>query len=50
MVATWTSMGGSFTADPVVGVDQDGRLEVFAVGSDAHIRHDWQLAPNDGWA
>lgn len=27
----------------------DGRLEIFYVGPDARIFHDWQLEPNAGW-
>ncbi len=30
--------------------NNDGRLEVFAVGSDGYLWHIWQLAPNSGWS
>ena len=33
-----------------VAVDQDGRLEVFATGTDSAVWHIWQTAPNNGWS
>jgi hypothetical protein len=27
----------------------DGRLEVFAIGSDNNLHHIWQTSPNNGW-
>jgi hypothetical protein len=33
-----------------VSRNQDGRLEVFARGTDGALWHKWQLAPNSGWS
>ena len=30
--------------------DADGRLEVFARGTDNALWHIWQTAPNNGWS
>jgi len=35
---------------PVVISNADGRLEVFAIGSDKSLYHGWQTAPNNGWS
>lgn len=45
----WASRGGVIF-EPVVGNDQDGRLEVFARGTDGALWHIWQTAPNNGWS
>ena len=45
----WASRGGAIF-NPVVGNNQDGRLEVFARGTDGALWHIWQTAPNDGWS
>jgi hypothetical protein len=54
------SLGGSFQTMgnigpithvyPAVGRNADGRLEIFALGSDRALWHNWQTAPNSGWA
>jgi hypothetical protein len=41
-----TSLTNQFT----VGSNQDGRQEVFAVGSDGNVWQIWQTAPNGGWS
>lgn len=41
-----TSLTGTFT----VGGNQDGRQEIFAVGSDGNVWQIWQTAPNGGWS
>jgi len=33
-----------------VGVNGDGRLEIFGNGTDHAIWHNWQTAPNNGWS
>lgn len=33
-----------------VGLNRDGRLEVFVMGEDAALWHVWQVAPNVGWS
>jgi acylphosphatase len=45
----WSSMGGVIF-DPVTTNNQDGRLEVFAKGSDGALWHIWQTAPSNGWS
>jgi len=46
----WTSLSTPTTTTsspyPVVGQNKDGRLEVFAVGSDGALWHTWQPKPN----
>jgi len=34
----------------VCGRNKDGRLEVFARGTDNALWHIWQTAPNNGWS
>ena len=51
----WASLGGdtqgsSLTTRPVVGRNQDGRLEVFARGTDNVLWHIYELAPNGSWS
>lgn len=58
--AAWSSMRGNLPphirfADtlgsrPAIIRNFDGRLEVFALGSDRAIWHIWQTAPNGGWS
>ena len=57
---TWTGLSGmptlpvSILADPIVASNDDGRLEVFIIGSDGAIWHSWQMQGNlkqwSGWA
>lgn len=46
---TWVSLGGELASDPAVGINTDGRTELFAKGSDNHLWHRWQLTWQ-GWA
>ena len=47
----WTPMGGPISdSAPVLASNADGRLEVFAMGTDGALWHNWQTAPNDGWS
>jgi acylphosphatase len=45
----WASRGGAIF-DPVVATNADGRLEVFARGTDGALWHIWQKAPNSTWS
>lgn len=51
----WNSFGGVLTSDPTLAQNHDGRLEVFAVGSDGRVYHIYQRwfdafgAPWSGW-
>lgn len=51
----WKTLGTpardiSLTDQFTVGRNQDGRQEVFAVGSDGNFWQIWQTAPNGGWS
>ena len=45
----WASLGGAIF-DPFVVNNADGRMEVFARGTDGALWHIWQTAPNNGWS
>ncbi|MFQ5708205.1 MAG: hypothetical protein ACE5HO_12180, partial [bacterium] len=49
----WKSLGSPATSKllsvPRLGRNQDGRLELFAIGSEGGLWHVWQKAPNSGW-
>ena len=47
-IAWGDSLGGIITSDPAVVVNSDGRLEVFARGTDNALWHIWQTAPHAG--
>ena len=44
----WASLGGIITSEPVIATDADGRIEVFARGTDNALWHIWQTAPSNG--
>lgn len=47
----WASLGGTLKQNtPAVGVNDDGRLEVFACTHDHAMWHIWQTAPSNGWS
>lgn len=52
--ATWGSLGSpanvQLVGTPSVESNQDGRLELFAKGTDDNAWHIWQTAPNGGWS
>ena len=41
-----TNLGGALTSDPSVGINGDGRLEIFVRGTDNGLHHIWQTAPS----
>lgn len=41
-----TALSGQFT----VGINQDGRQEIFGVGTDGNVWQIWQMVPNGGWS
>lgn len=45
----WISLGGQWSSIPVVGRNQDGRLEVFIVGQNGQLYQRFQTSPNNGW-
>ena len=53
--SVWRTLGTpardiSLTDQFTVGSNQDGRQEVFVVGSDENVWQIWQTAPNGGWS
>ncbi len=47
----WYSLGGQVRrATTGVGRNKDGRLEVFAVGTDGALWHVWQVSAGGGWS
>ena len=42
--------GIGLTEQFTVGRNQDGRQEIFAIGSDGNLWQIWQTAPNGGWS
>ena len=46
----WASLGGVITSNIAATRNADGRLEIFARGTDNALWHRWQTAPNNGWA
>ncbi len=46
----WASLGGILVSNVAIQNNLDGRLEVFAVGTDNALWHIWQTAPSNGWA
>jgi hypothetical protein len=45
-----TPGGVALTASLAIGLNLDGRLEVFAVATDGVLWHLWQTTPNGGWS
>jgi len=45
----WQNLGG-WSKDIEVAKNADGRLEVFAIGSDNQVYHIWQITPGGGWS
>ena len=46
----WASLGGIVTSNIATGRNADGRMEIFARGTDNALWHNWQTAPNNGWS
>ena len=46
----WASRGGVITSNITLGRNSDGRLELFAKGTDGAVWHQWQTAPSNGWS
>jgi hypothetical protein len=45
----WTGLGGGITRI-ATSVNRDGRIEVFAIGTDKALNHIWQTSPGGGWS
>jgi len=48
----FASLGGTvdgFLGAPAVGTNMDGRLELFVIGTDQGMGHNWQVWPGCGW-
>jgi hypothetical protein len=50
--SSWNSLGAPLYGDPVVVLNGDGRLEVFMLGVDYKLYHNWQTTPGsvDQWS
>lgn len=46
----WPSLGGRLSSDPAVGIDQDGRMEVFVRGTDAGLFDMFQMDTLHDWS
>ena len=46
----WASLGGVITTDPCAGRNADGRIELFARGTDNAVWHIWQNSAGGGWS
>lgn len=44
------SLGGTILGSPTIRRNADGRLEIFAVGTDNRIWHIWQTSHSNGWS
>jgi len=44
------SGGVRWVSSPVVASNADGRMELFMLGTDGQLWHEWQTAPNNGWS
>jgi hypothetical protein len=44
------TLGGHVAAEPTLGVNADGRIEVFGVGPKGNLLTTFQTAPNGGWS
>jgi hypothetical protein len=44
------NLSGQFFSEPSAAVNQDGRMEIFAIGFSGVIWHIWQTTPNGGWS
>ncbi|MFD3542262.1 matrixin family metalloprotease, partial [Streptomyces sp. NPDC058662] len=42
----WESLGGALSSDIATGVNADGRIEIFARGTDNAAYHKWQITAN----
>jgi hypothetical protein len=48
--SSWSSLGGAVGSITAVGMNFDGRLEAFTLGTDAALNHVWQLTPGGNWS
>jgi murein DD-endopeptidase MepM/ murein hydrolase activator NlpD len=46
----WQSLGGAFVADPQIAQNQDGRLQIFALGLDYKVWSAVQTTPGGAWS
>jgi hypothetical protein len=46
----WTYLGGAINAAPGVAMNFDGRLEIFGIGTDGNVYHNWQLSAAGAWS
>jgi C1A family cysteine protease len=46
----WNTEGGVLTSNIACAANRDGRLEIFARGTDNALWHKWQDSPGGGWS
>jgi hypothetical protein len=50
----WQSLGRPYPnvslRYPTLGWNEDGRIELFALGDDSYLYHKWQTSPNGSWS
>src|SRR5258707_11847848 len=47
--SSWAGLGGGIT-QIATAVNQDGRIEGFAIGTDIALNHIWQTSPGGSWS
>lgn len=48
--AGWSYLGGIIAPAPAVAMNFDARLEIFGIGTDGNIYHDWQVSDAGAWS
>ena len=49
-ISQWSSLGGAVASVAAVGMNLDGRLEVFTLGTNQALNHIWQQIPGGMWS
>jgi hypothetical protein len=47
--SAWTPIAGGLSGTPGLGINPDGRLEVFVATSSGTLFHQWQTSPGGSW-
>jgi len=48
--AGWNPLGGLINAAPAIAMNFDGRMEIFGIGTDGNVYHDWQQSSGGTWS
>jgi hypothetical protein len=46
----WSALGGELTNSPGIGLNFDARLELFGIGVDGNVWHNWQESSGGSWS